>query len=181
MRVRVRFITLGYAVPAGLSSVFLVEAKATAAVLSVAVFTLGQLTAMRSPRWGLVSGAGFLVGWSLGTGVTALSAILAAALVTGVSHARLDDNLLHVAVAMGGAGGGVASGAIVGLTQLFGGRRLRARSWIGANVAGGALAGAVFALSFAVAGGAAAATCGLLGCAAGIAWGWLAAGALPGG
>jgi hypothetical protein len=175
VRGRPGFVAVGYAAPASLSALMLVEMKVAGDLLSVLVFAVGQLWAVQSLRWGVVSGAGFFAGWSLGTGATALAAIAVASALSLASHRQFDDNLLlHVVVPAAGAIGGMVTGATVGAVQLAGGSRLRAGSWIRGNLVGAAPTGAVLALAFVSAGPPAAALCALLGAVAGITWGTIA-------
>lgn len=161
--------------PACLSAGILVEMKSAGAVLSIFVFAVGQLWAVESLRWGVVSAVGFGAGWSLGTGVTALAAIGVASLVSVTTHAQLDDNLLlRVVVPAAGTAGGTVTGAVVGMVQLAGGTQVRVGRWLFANLGGGAPTGAALAFAFVSVGHPAAAGSALLGAMAGSVWGWLA-------
>jgi hypothetical protein len=135
-------VLVGYCLPALASGILLSSLSFAGDVASVVLFTLAQALLMRSVRWTVVTAAGFLIGWSIGTGAAAAGGLGAAVVYGLVTHASLSDSALQlVAFPVAGLVGGAATGAIAGAMQLAGGRRLPALRWVAANCAGGALTG----------------------------------------
>lgn len=138
---------------------------------------MAQALLIRSTRWTIVTGFGFVVGWSAGTGAAAMGGLAALVGYGLFVHAPLaDSNVPLVVFPVAGALGGAVSGAIVGALQLTGGRRLPPLPWVASNCAGGALTGVPFLYAFTIhtnllAVGAALAACA----AAGLVWGLLIA------
>lgn len=170
-------VLFGYCLPALASGIFLSSLSFAGDVASALVFALAQALVVRSARWTVVTAAGFLVGWSIGTGAAAAGGVGAAVVYGLVTHAALSDSELQlVAFPVAGLVGGAATGAIAGLLQLAGGRRLPPLSWVAGNCAGGALTGVPLLFAFTTHSSAPAMAAVFAACAAGgLLWGLLIA------
>lgn len=140
-------------------------------------FTAAQALLTRSARWTIVTGVGFLAGWSAGTGAAAIGGLGAVAVYGVTVHGPLaDSNVPFVVFPVAGLVGGAATGAIVGAIQLAGGRRLPPLRWVASNCAGGALTGVPFLYAFTTHTNLPAMAVVLAACAAaGLVWGLLIA------
>lgn len=171
------FALLGYCLPALASGFFLSTLSFGGDLASVLAFTAAQALLTRSARWTIVTGVGFLAGWSAGTGAAAIGGLGAAAVYGLVVHGPLvDSNFPFVVFPVAGAIGGAVTGVIVGAIQLAGGRRLPPLRWVASNCAGGALTGVPFLYAFTTHTNLPAMAVVLAACAAaGLVWGILIA------
>jgi hypothetical protein len=132
----------GYCLPALVSGILLSGLSFAGDLASALAFTVAQALLVRSLRWTIVTGVGFLVGWSAGTGAAAIAGLGVVVVHGLVTHAPLSDaDVSQVLFPVAGLVGGAVTGAIAGALQLAGGRRLPRLRWVVTNCAGGALTG----------------------------------------